>query len=147
MILSALTAIGPVPMSCCTYVERVLGRAYGPTVVAAGGTENWNLWESVLPTDPWSPVTAAALSGVGTRVEAPVVGAWHVVQGWRTAPSVDGSGHTFLLYVGLHGACLLADAVSRRAADLRHVALTELHAEFGHGLRFARLRRGLSAEG
>lgn len=139
MILAALAAIGPVPMACCTYVERVLGRAYGPTVVAVGLTSNWNLWYP--DKDPWSPVTAAALAGIGQVTATPAPGAWHVVQGWRTEPSTLGSGHTFLLFVGIDGRCLLAESVLQRPAAVRHVTIADLEREFTHGLRYARLRR------
>lgn len=135
----AIVDVGPVALPCCTYVERVCARAYGPTVVAVGGTQLWNLWHP--DADPWGPVTAAVLSGVAIHATDPVPGAWHLAQGWRTEPSHDGSGHTFFLFAGLDGRCVVVDATDKRAAAMRWTTRAALARDFGHGLRFARLRR------
>lgn len=46
------------------------------------------------PADPWSPITATERAGVGSRVDAPVAGLWHVTQRWEDPhpATVDGDG-------------------------------------------------------
>ena len=140
MILSALARVGPVSLACCSYVERVIGQAYGSAVARAPGSM-WNLWHPDV--DPWSPVTAAVQAGVGVSTSEPVPGAWHVAQGWRTIPSAEGSGHTWFLFVPAQGGddVLVADSVLTRPAAPWYTKWSALKREFSHGIALARLRR------
>jgi hypothetical protein len=155
MILSAIALVGPVALPCCTYVERVMRRAYGDALVERSPGSAWNLWYP--DKDPWSPATAALQAGAAVElVERPLPGAWHVAQGWRTVPSTTGSGHTFLVFAPVTGGdqLLVADSIGPskadpdgRSATIRGTTWPALVREFVHGLRLARLRRPAAIEG
>lgn len=73
---------------------------------------------------PWSNIDEASKAGVGVRVDAPIRGAWHLCQGWRSL-SADGtgnptsSGHSWLWLVDVDGTEWMAHASSSAGRVVR----------------------------
>ena len=79
---------------CCVYARRVLVHQYGATVIDQVPIARWHLYAGQ---SAWEPVLAAADAGIGELVTDPVVGRWHLCQGWRGQPFAAGvTGHTWL---------------------------------------------------
>lgn len=93
---------GATTTNCCRAVELILVELYGDAVRSS---EHPALMV-MDPSQPFSPVDACVRLGIGERVDEPLAGRWHVVQGWRTLneyghvpnPSPSPNGHTFLFY-------------------------------------------------
>ena len=93
---------------CCVFYASVLRKVHGAAVTARAPVNLWHLWaEPIADRDPWGPVRAAMLSGIGTAVWYPpatggvgrplVEHAWHGVQTWDGVP-FQSQGHTGLWY-------------------------------------------------
>lgn len=46
---------------------------------------------------PWSPIAAVEAAKAGSRVAAPIGGAWHLTQAWKSLTPLSG-GHARLSY-------------------------------------------------
>lgn len=133
--------------ACCVYARNVLVRVYGSEAIRRVPLERWHLWADRPTVGPWEPVLAAVDAGIGVETLEPVLGRWHLVQGWRGSverwplpPGSNVSGHTFLwLHAGSAG--LQADSSEDRGTRERVREWSQLQAEFRGGLRLAALHR------
>jgi hypothetical protein len=117
-VAANLRTDNPTDEQCCVFVRAVLARRFGEPVVGKASVKLWNLWPETG--DAWGPVTATVQAGLGSVVDAPVGGAWHVVQVWTGAPFAPGSwGHTFLWYANADaaGTGFRFDSAAKRGAD------------------------------
>ena len=80
--------------NCCIAVELIL-KALRPD-----GQWSTQTHADLMILDaarPWSPIDAIEAAGIGSRVDAPVPGRWHLVQFWRDPVALT-NGHTILWY-------------------------------------------------
>jgi hypothetical protein len=89
-----LVTAGPSCIDCSSLTTWVLATVYPSHGWDQQSYEDMQIYD---PTRPWSPVEAVERFGVGSRVVAPVGGAWHLTQGWRSLDPLAG-GHARLAY-------------------------------------------------
>ena len=86
-------------VDCTRLTFAILYDVYGRSVTGRRG--DLMVYD---PKTPWSPVTGAVALGIGTEVDAPTPGRWHLCQGWRklaagAVPKGHGpNGHAWLWY-------------------------------------------------
>lgn len=111
----------PADDECCVFVQAVIERAFALDPAELRVRSMWRIFDV---TNPWSPIDAAAAVGV-TDVSskpphelAPMLGRWHVVQGWRGEPGAKGvTGHTFLWLAATPATGVVLDASNGRSPD------------------------------
>ena len=139
----------PSDRDCCVYAHAVLRRWTG--LPLTGDMDLWRIWRepdgSIPARRVWGPVSAAVIAGIGERrpTDLPVLGRWHICQGWRNDPLTvpTASGHTWLWRqddAEGRGVWLQYDAT--RGPRLGLATWSAVAAPYRYGVAVAALRRG-----
>ena len=133
---------------CCCYAQAVIERWAMLPPATGSLLAMWRIFPELE--NPWSPVEAVQAVGLGEQVAAPIVGRWHLVQGWRTAGDPErvargetpqGTGHTFLWRASSAEWGRQCDSADPRGPDNSSRRWADVVAEFRGGLAIAVLRR------
>lgn len=129
----------PQDKDCCVFARLVLRRTYPSDMVDSQPIWRWHLWRE-SGAGPWEPVLAAADSGLGVRVNVPVLGRWHLCQGWRGTPFQDGvTGHTFLYRPETNTTGIVLDSTGIRGPSLYWSSWKGNENQFRGGIALAAL--------
>lgn len=138
----------PSDHDCCVYARAVLEYAYGSEAIRSVPLARWHLWADRPEVGPWEPVLAAVDAGIGTRVEVPTVGRWHLVQGWRGSverwplpPSSPTTGHTLLYLAVDEHSGLVVDSTRERGPGADLATWADVVRPFRGGVAVAALER------
>lgn len=152
--LAATRAIGaPSDSDCCVWARSVLEHAYGSEAIRRVPLARWHMWADRPEVGPWEPVLAAMDAGIGTRVETPTVGRWHICQGWRGSverwplPASSGTtGHTWLYLAVDERGGLVLDSTRGRGPGSDLTEWADVVRPFAGGVALAALARPDSVE-
>ena len=93
----------PTTVDCSTMTTALLAYAHPDGDWSFGTYKRMQVWPYL--DDPWSPIEAVHMAGVGHPVPVPVAGRWHLAQCWVRLPEFDdvGQGHAVLMYASADG--------------------------------------------
>jgi hypothetical protein len=120
-------------INCSTQTVSLLTSAFPDAPWSLREYGDMQVFGDRLPDSPDAPVRAAERMGIGRSEAGPVMGEWHLVQGWRTLNPPN--GHAFLVLFDDDG-LLVLEATSRRGIGPRYrrTTLALLKLEYDAGL-------------
>jgi len=118
--------------NCSTFTASLLMAVYPREAWTAEDYGDLQVYADRLPARPDSPCQAVERHGLGTRVAAPVVGRWHLMQGWRIFGAKP-SGHGIFVYAR-SADLLVLEAATSPGPRWRPVSLGALAREYPAGL-------------
>ena len=92
--------------NCSTMTASLLTSVFADSPWTGREYRDLQVFSDRLPDSPDSPIKAVERMGFGIRVNAPIAGRWHLVQGWRSLGSRP-SGHAFLMLAERDGLTVL----------------------------------------
>lgn len=81
-------------IDCSSFTSYILFTAYPD---GAWTDQSYQDLQIMDPNRPWSPIEAVENAGVGSRVDAPTGGLWHLTQAWKSVSPLT-SGHARMIY-------------------------------------------------